>query len=242
MHSPHHQSEPLLQQAPTHGCHQCLPHYQVPLKDSVDSAPLPKEVDHSPSAPKYSDLPEYATASQHANPLHTLQHTPTTERRKKRVSYHSSTSSVDLPKQQASCQCTRYSTPTVSRPQTPSIEATSQYRATRDKHNTAADHVVLSQQQTKAINSIYDCLQAQQAQLSKINQALNKPLPITACADKICTSANKTTNAVNSLHNKITNQQHKTQETVDYCTCLSVCILLVIMFMLYMILHGLKVV
>ena len=257
MHSPHHQSEPLLQQAHNQVCQHCFPHYQVPLKDSVDSAPVPKEVDHSPSAPKYSELPQYDPASTHSHtPASTHSHTPSlsphhtpTTARKRKVSYHSSTNSIDQAhQQQHTCQCPGYSTPVPPHCNALPVKSSlaSHHSVTRsDTHRSQASSpasVVLSQQQTKAINSIYASLQARQAQLSKINQALNKPLPITACADKICTSANKTTNAVNSLNNRITNQHLKTKETVDYCTCLSVCILLVVMFMIYMILHALKVV
>ena len=116
MHSPHHQSEPLLQQAPNPGCHNCLPQYQVPLKESAEND------NHRPSTPIHSDLPQYAHNPLSSTPLHTLQHTPASERKRRRLSF-SSTDSVHAFQQQHQQQtphhCTECSARAVPRPSNP---------------------------------------------------------------------------------------------------------------------------
>ena len=128
MHSPHHQSEPLLQQTPNLGCHHCLQKYQRPLKGSVE------DDTHRPSTPIHGDLPQYDHNTLSSTPLHTLQRTPASERKGRRLSF-SSTDSVHVEQQrQTPHHCTVCSAqtipglsnpPAVNRPFTPELYAQS---------------------------------------------------------------------------------------------------------------------
>ena len=194
MHSPHHQSEPLLQQTPNLGCHHCLQKYQRPLKGSVE------DDTHRPSTPIHGDLPQYDHNTLSSTPLHTLQHTPASERKGRRLSF-SSTDSVHVEQQQQTPHhCTVCSAqtipglsnpPAVNRPFTPELYAqSSSHRyttnpVTRDQAASRpaspdSNAVVPSQYLSKALKGINDLAKAQKAlsitvdkQATKINQIEN---------------------------------------------------------------------
>ena len=177
MHSPHHQSEPLLQQTPNLGCQNCLQKYQGPLKGSVE------DDNHRPSTPIHGDLPQYDHNPLSSQPLHTLQHTPASERKGRRLSF-SSTDSVHVEQQrQTPHHCTVCSAqtipglsnpPAVNRPFTPELYAqSSSHRyttnpVTRDQAASRpaspdSNAVVSSQYLSQVFKGINDLAKAQTA-------------------------------------------------------------------------------
>lgn len=195
MHSPHHQSEPLLQQTPNLGCQNCLQKYQGPLKGSVE------DDNHRPSTPIHGDLPQYDHNPLSSTPLHTLQHTPASERKGRRLSF-SSTDTVHAVQQQQQTphHCTVCSAqtipgqsnpPAVNRPFTPELYAqSSSHRyttnpVTRDQAASRpaspdSNAVVPSQYLSQVFKGINDLAKAQTAlsiivdkQATKINKIEN---------------------------------------------------------------------
>ena len=177
MHSPHHQSEPLLQQTPNLGCQNCLQKYQRPLKGSVE------DDTHRPSTPIHGDLPQYDHNTLSSTPLHTLQRTPASERKGRRLSF-SSTDSVHVEQQrQTPHHCTVCSAqtipgqsnpPAVNRPFTPELYAqSSSHRyttnpVTRDQAASRpaspdSNAVVPSQYLSQVFKGISDLAKAQTA-------------------------------------------------------------------------------
>ena len=167
----------------------------MPLKESVESD------NHRPSIPIHSDLPQYAHNPLSSTPLHTLQHTPASERKRRRLSF-SSTDSVHVEQQrQTPHHCTVCSAqtipgqsnpPAVNRPFTPELYAqSSSHRyttnpVTRDQAASRpaspdSNAVVPSQYLSQVFKGISDLAKAQTALSIVVDKQATKIHKIENC-------------------------------------------------------------